>query len=70
MVPIASFGRLVGISTPTIDSIIEIAGAMHDVDYWEKGRTVDKLGLKGLNLDQIHQLVMEGETILLRIDIS
>ena len=36
LVPIASFGRLVGISTPTIDSIIEIAGAMHDVDYWEK----------------------------------
>lgn len=70
LVPIASFGRLVGISTPTIDSIIEIAGAMHDVDYWEKGRTVDKLGLKGLNLDQIHQLVMEGETILPRIDIS
>lgn len=64
LVPIASFGRLAGISTPTIDSVIELASVMHGVDYCEKGRTVDKLGLEGLNIDQIYRLVLEGEVII------
>ena len=69
LVPIASFGELVGIPTPTIGSIIEMASVMHDIDYWEVGRTVDKLGLKGLNLSQIYQLVQEG-SVLFPEDIS
>lgn len=70
LVPIASFGRIAGVPTPVIDSVIEMASAMHNINYWEKGRTAEKLGLKGLNVDQIHQLVLEGEVVIPQRDIA
>ncbi len=61
LVPIASLGDLLGVPTPTIKSIIHLANIMHNCNYWEKGRTVDKLGLAGLSVKEIIRLVMEGE---------
>ncbi len=57
LVPIASIGHHLGISTPNIDSIIKIGSTMLNMDFWESGRTVDKLGLSGLNSDEIINLV-------------
>ena len=34
---------------------------MHGCDYWETGRTVERLGLAGLDLQAIRQLVLEGK---------
>lgn len=60
LVPLASLGRMVGVETPTIDAIILLGSVLHEVDYWERGRTVEKLGLAGLDLKQIRRLVLEG----------
>ena len=57
LVPIASIGHQLGISTPNIDSIIKIGSTMLNMDFWESGRTVDKLGLNGLNSDETINLV-------------
>lgn len=57
LVPIASIGHQLGISTPNIDSIIKIGSTMLNMDFWESGRTVDKLGLSGLNSNEIINLV-------------
>jgi len=57
LVPIASIGHQLGILTPNIDSIIKIGSTMLNMDFWESGRTVDKLGLNGLNSDEIINLV-------------
>ncbi|MGB6607556.1 MAG: NAD/NADP octopine/nopaline dehydrogenase family protein [Atribacterota bacterium] len=57
LVPIASIGHQLGISTPNIDSIIKIGSTMLNMDFWESGRTVDKLGLSGLNSDEMINLV-------------
>jgi opine dehydrogenase len=48
LVPIASFGRAVGVRTPTIDSLIHLASAMCAIEWWEEGRTVERLGLGGM----------------------
>ncbi len=61
LVPIASLGRQVGIQTPAIDAIIFIGSVMHEVDYWEIGRTADTLGLAGKSLKQIRRFILEGE---------
>jgi opine dehydrogenase len=61
LVPIASIGEMLGSPCPAICSIIHMANIMHDCDYWETGRTVEKLGLAGLGLQQIRQLVLEGK---------
>jgi opine dehydrogenase len=61
LVPIASLGGMMGVPCPTIKAIIHLANMVHRCDYWHTGRTVEKLGLAGLNLQQIRQLVLEGK---------
>ncbi len=60
LVPIASFGRKLGIETPTIDAIIRIASVMMRRDFWREGRTVESLGLSGKDVSQIRRFVTEG----------
>ncbi|HUT75701.1 MAG TPA: NAD/NADP octopine/nopaline dehydrogenase family protein [Armatimonadota bacterium] len=60
LVPIASLGDMLGVETPTIDAAIHLAGLLNGCDYWAEGRTVERLGLAGLSLKQIRELVLEG----------
>ncbi|TZE81590.1 NAD/NADP-dependent octopine/nopaline dehydrogenase family protein [Calorimonas adulescens] len=53
LVPIASLGNEVGVDTPTIKSVIQLASCMHGIDYWENGRNARRLGLDGLTKDEI-----------------
>ena len=58
LVPIASLGRALGAATPTIDMIIDLANLLHGVDYRSSGRTVEKLGLAGLSVKEILEVVV------------
>ncbi|NIM06101.1 MAG: NAD(P)-binding domain-containing protein [Armatimonadetes bacterium] len=60
LVPIASMGEILGVPCPTIKAIVHLANLLHQCDYWQTGRTAEKLGLAGLTLQQIRQLVLEG----------
>ncbi|MEZ5176370.1 MAG: NAD/NADP octopine/nopaline dehydrogenase family protein [Acidimicrobiia bacterium] len=53
LVPIADFGRALGVATPTIDSIVHLASAMCGIDWWDEGRTVSSLGLAGMSIDHM-----------------
>jgi opine dehydrogenase len=64
LVPLASIGEMLGVPTPTIRSMIHLASAMHGVDYWAEGRTVDRLGIKGMSVKDIRFLVVGAETFL------
>jgi opine dehydrogenase len=57
LVPIASLGAMLGVPTPVTDMIIDLGSMLHGVDYRAAGRTVESLGLAGLTLRQIRQLV-------------
>lgn len=57
LVPLASLGAMLGRLAPTMETIIRLAGTVHGRDYWAEGRTVERLGLAGLTVKQIHQLV-------------
>lgn len=61
LVPISSLGQLVGVQTPTIDSIILLGSVLHGVDYLAEGRTAESLGLAGKSLKQIRQFILDGE---------
>lgn len=58
LVPFASFGDTVKISTPTIKTLINLASTMLKVDFWDRGRTVERLGLAGLTIGEIKKLVL------------
>ncbi len=49
LVPIASIGERYGVSVNCIRSIISLGCILHNTDYWRKGRTIEKLGIKDLS---------------------
>ncbi len=61
LVPLASLGRMLKVATPTIDAIIHLASIMRGVNFWERGRTVDKLGIKGMSIKEIRLMAVTGE---------
>lgn len=62
LVPIASVGKKFGVKTPTIDSIIELASTINSTDYWQIGRTVEKLQIEKLSLRELRLLAI-GEKV-------
>jgi opine dehydrogenase len=60
LVPIASMGDMLGVPCPTIKATIHFVNLLHGCDYWETGRTVERMGLAGLSLQQIRQFILEG----------
>jgi opine dehydrogenase len=60
LVPLASFGRLAGVPTPTIDAVITVASVVNQCDYRSTGRTVEGLGLGGLSPTEILHYVTNG----------
>ncbi len=64
LVPISSFGKMLQIPTPTIDCMIHLANILHNRNYFMEGRTVEKLGLAGLSVKEIREMVVvETNTI-------
>ncbi|MHB0886639.1 MAG: NAD/NADP octopine/nopaline dehydrogenase family protein [Bacillota bacterium] len=63
LVPLASFGHLLGVPTPAIRSLIDLASAMHGLDYFTVGRTVERLGLSGSSVADILARVLEGSAV-------
>ena len=61
LVPIASMGDMLKVETPTIKSFIHIASLLRGIDFWETGRTVEKLGIKGMSIKDIRLLAVAGE---------
>jgi len=61
LVPLASLGARLKVETPTIKFIIHMASIMRGIDFWEEGRTVEKLGIKGMSIKEIRLLAVTGE---------
>ena len=60
LVPIASLGKLYGVSVRGMESVIQIASIIHRTDYWRRGRTVEKLGLEQWSVSELTRFVQEG----------
>jgi opine dehydrogenase len=60
LVPMASLGDHLGVPVPTMSAIIHLANILANRDFISEGRTVERLGLAGLDVRQIRKLVEEG----------
>lgn len=54
------YARLVGVETPIMDSVVHLASALKSENYWETGRTLEKMGLEGMTVEEIKRFVHEG----------
>lgn len=62
LVPIAELGKRFGVSVTAIDSMIQLACVIHGTDYYHRGRTLERMGLTGLRVSEITNLVTYGST--------
>lgn len=60
LVAMAELAKVAGVSTPLMDSVVYLASALKTENYWETGRTLEKLGLAGMNKEEIGQLLQFG----------
>jgi len=60
LVPLASFGDHVGVPVPTIKAFIQLACALTGRNFFTEGRTIERLGLAGLSIQQIRSMVVTG----------
>jgi opine dehydrogenase len=63
LVPIASIGEMLGVPTPAMRAMIYLASAMHGIDYWAEGRTVDRLGIEHMSVKDIRFLVVGAQAV-------
>jgi opine dehydrogenase len=60
----SSLGQQIGVPTPICDGINHVLSVVEEVDFWATGRTVEKMGLAGLSLDQILRYLETGESAM------
>jgi opine dehydrogenase len=60
LVPMAEIGRLTGVKTPVIDSLITLASAISRTDYRSLGLTLEKMGLTGIRAEDLPMVLREG----------
>lgn len=53
-------GKKFGVKTPVIDSMINLASAMMETDYYQKGYTLDYLGIGHLTKEEMLKYLHEG----------
>jgi opine dehydrogenase len=61
LVPLSQFGRLVGVATPTIDALIELAGVSLGLDFRRTGLTLEKMGLADKTPAELTRFLDSGD---------
>lgn len=56
----ASIAKVIGVQTPTIDSLINIASILNNVNHWETGLTAKKVGMLDTDLAKIKSYLHDG----------
>ncbi|MFA4857945.1 MAG: NAD/NADP octopine/nopaline dehydrogenase family protein [Candidatus Margulisiibacteriota bacterium] len=59
-VPTYFLGKLAGVNVATFEAIIRIDSIYNDTNYFDEGRNLDKLGLGGMQVDEIKSYLESG----------
>ena len=60
-VPVEALGKLAGVKMPATEAIITIDGIYNGTDYFAAGRSLEKMGLAGMNVKDILAYLKTGE---------
>lgn len=57
LVPLSLLASAMGLKTPTMNAIIEMGNIVLGRNFWQEGRTLEKLGLAGKSPEQIKEMI-------------
>jgi len=56
-----SLAEMTNVPTPVTKALLTLASVINQTDYLKEGRTVEKLGLSGLSVDELNRYLAEGD---------
>ena len=60
LVPWASLAEKLGVETPIMRALIALASAVNETDYWSVGRSLERLGMGGMSVEEVKSFVETG----------
>ena len=60
LIPMSALGRAAGVPTPAIDALVAVAKIMTGQSFAAEARTLERLGLSGMSVDQIRKVAHTG----------
>jgi opine dehydrogenase len=57
LVPMIAFGQVVGVNALTMNALVHIASMVNGIDYQKEGLNLEKLGLAGMDREEIRALL-------------
>ncbi|HEX3863422.1 MAG TPA: NAD/NADP octopine/nopaline dehydrogenase family protein [Stellaceae bacterium] len=60
LIPMSALGRAAGVPSPAIDGVIHLAGILAGSDFAATARTIERLGLAGMDRAQITRVLADG----------
>lgn len=60
LVPIVSLAEVAGVQTPASRAIVDVASGLLKRDFWGEGRSLERLGLAGMQVQELYALVERG----------
>jgi opine dehydrogenase len=57
LVPIVALGQLAGIETPVSQGLVNMCNALYRHDFWQEGRNAERLGIAGLSIAEVKELI-------------
>ena len=60
LVPMCNLADLADVQSPTCKALIHLANIANDTNYWEEGMTLEKIGLAGMNVEEMLKFVNTG----------
>ena len=60
LVPMAEIGRLLGVETPVMDSLITLASTANGIDYRREGLILEKMGLANARAENLSAILQNG----------
>jgi opine dehydrogenase len=53
--PLQQFGRLAGVATPVVDSVVTLAGVLTGIDFSQCGRSLPDFGLQNMSYEAVYE---------------
>lgn len=60
LVAMSEIGKLVGVHCPTMNAVIQLGSILRNENYFETGRTLEKMGIAHMNLETLHDFLTYG----------
>lgn len=60
LVVISKLAKKFGVETPIIDSVITLASVINQTDYYSEGRSLEELGIAGLDRNELSKVLQDG----------